>query len=311
MKKKGRGRPSAAMTQRLEEVNKMVAKLRKSEELCKQLLHMVQDPADGGVSAKRRRLTRKHSDDEPKKEFHAQHTNYKYVGLPTTRGRRYVVGTGAQSLSRRLQRVAFPHTMDLDQVNSVFVILDQLLDKLEISTVIPNDIRKVIQDCAHRREQVCRDDLQTDISTGKQLLHSVLHGGLLKTPHESNAFLQKLQKASIYLRWLACSIMPDAYEFYCNQPDKKFPECTVLQHLCTIVEDHIMEALTDFIRFHPVRHLSLHFDGIRLNVDYRLNEDEAQDVDILMRLAENHIAEATGFLVQFKVKRHQYLSGRN
>ncbi|CAE8616915.1 unnamed protein product [Polarella glacialis] len=290
VKKKGRGRPSAAMTQRLEEVNKMVAKLRKSEELCKQLLHMVQDPADGGVSAKRRRLTRKHSDDEPKKEFHAQHTNYKYVGLPTTRGRRYVVGTGAQSLSRRLQRVAFPHTMDLDQVNSVFVILDQLLDKLEISTVIPNDIRKVIQDCAHRREQVCRDDLQTDISTGKQLLHS------------------KLQKASIYLRWLACSIMPDAYEFYCNQPDKKFPECTVLQHLCTIVEDHIMEALTDFIRFHPVRHLSLHFDGIRLNVDYRLNEDEAQDVDILMRLAENHIAEATGFLVQFKVKRHQYLS---
>ncbi|CAE8607642.1 unnamed protein product [Polarella glacialis] len=254
------------------------------------------------------RLFRKHSDDEPKKEFHAQHTNYKYVGLPTTRGRRYVVGTGAQSLSRRLQRVAFPHTMDLDQVNSVFVILDQLLDKLEISTVIPNDIRKVISDCAHRREQVCRDDLQTDISTGKQLLHSVLHGGLLKTPHESNVFLQKLQKASIYLRWLACSIMPDAYEFYCNQPDKKFPECTVLQHLCTIVEDHIMEALTDFIRYHPVQHLSLHFDGIRLNVDYRLNVDEPQDVEILMRLAENHIAEATGFLVQFKVKRHQYLS---
>ncbi|CAE8656395.1 unnamed protein product [Polarella glacialis] len=303
-----KGRPSAAMTQRLEEVNNMVAKLRKSEELCKQLLHMVQDPADGGVSAKRRRLTRKHSEEEPKKEFHAQHTNYKYVGLPTTRGRRYVVGTGAQSLSRRLQRVAFPHTMDLDQVNSVFVILDQLLDKLEISTVIPNDIRKVISDCAHRREQVCRVDLQTDISTGKQLLHSVLHGGLLKTPHESNVFLQKLQKASIYLRWLACSIMPDAYEFYCNQPDKKFPECTVLQHLCTIVEDHIMEALTDFIRHHPVQHLSLHFDGIRLNVDYRLNVDEPQDVEILMRLAETHIAEAAGFLVQFKVKRHQYLS---
>ncbi|CAE8731500.1 unnamed protein product [Polarella glacialis] len=303
-----KGRPSAAMTQRLEEVNKMVAKLRKSEELCKQLLHMVQDPADGGVSAKRRRLTRKHSEEEPKKEFHAQHTNYKYVGLPTTRGRRYVVGTGAQSLSRRLQRVAFPHTMDLDQVNSVFVILDQLLDKLEISTVIPNDIRKVISDCAHRREQVCRVDLQTDISTGKQLLHSVLHGGLLKTLHESNVFLQKLQKASIYLRWLACSIMPDAYEFYCNQPDKKFPECTVLQHLCTIVEDHIMEALTDFIRYHPVQHLSLHFDGIRLNVDYRLNVDEPQDVEILMRLAETHIAEATGFLAQFKVKRHQYLS---
>ncbi|CAE8584402.1 unnamed protein product [Polarella glacialis] len=294
-----------------------------SKEGCRQIENYVVLGGDEGMTEERMRfacgkpwtryvidlrLFRKHSDDEPKKEFHAQHTNYKYVGLPTTRGRRYVVGTGAQSLSRRLQRVAFPHTMDLDQVNSVFVILDQLLDKLEISTVIPNDIRKVIQDCAHRREQVCRDDLQTDISTGKQLLHSVLHGGLLKTPHESNAFLQKLQKASIYLRWLACSIMPDAYEFYCNQPDKKFPECTVLQHLCTIVEDHIMEALTDFIRFHPVQHLSLHFDGIRLNVDYRLNVDEPQDVDILMRLAENHIAEATGFLVQFKVKRHQYLS---
>jgi hypothetical protein len=64
-----KGRPSAAMTTRLEEVNNIVSKLRKSEELCKQLLQIVQDPADGPVSAKRRRVTRKHSEEEPKKEF--------------------------------------------------------------------------------------------------------------------------------------------------------------------------------------------------------------------------------------------------
>ncbi|CAE8658603.1 unnamed protein product [Polarella glacialis] len=287
-----------------------------SKEVCRQMIeNYVVLGGDEGMTEERMRFACGLKPRDKRQQTDLRRKDNQSEGKPWTRYvidlrlfRRYVVGTGAQSLSRRLQRVAFPHTMDLDQVNSVFVILDQLLDKLEISTVIPNDIRKVIQDCAHRREQVCRDDLQTDISTGKQLLHSVLHGGLLKTPHESNAFLQKLQKASIYLRWLACSIMPDAYEFYCNQPDKKFPECTVLQHLCTIVEDHIMEALTDFIRFHPVQHLSLHFDGIRLNVDYRLNVDEPQDVEILMRLAENHIAEATGFLVQFKVKRHQYLS---
>ena len=69
-----------------------------------------------------------------------------------------------------------------------------------------------------------------------------------------------------------------------------------------------MEAMTDFLRQQPVSHLSLHFDGIRLNCDYRTVADEPQDVEVLMRRCEVHIAKQTGFEVQFKVKKHQYFS---
>jgi hypothetical protein len=309
MKKKGGGRPSAGVTQRLEEINKSLGKLRSSETMCKHLLQIIKDRDEvAAPEKKRRRISKKNSDEEPIPNNFVVQSTYKYTGMPCTRGRRYVVGFGAQSLSRRLQRVAFSHTMDIDQVNSVFVILDQLLDKLEVATVMPSEVRKVIKDCAVTREHVCRNILHVDMATGKQLLHAVLHGGNIKAPYESNEFLKTLQKASTYLRWLACSLLPDAYEYYCSQPDKKYPESTVLSHLCTIVEDNLMEAMTDFLRQQPVSHLSLHFDGIRLNCDYRTVADEPQDVEELMRRCEEHIAKQTGFEVQFKVKKHQYFS---
>jgi hypothetical protein len=51
--------------------------------------------------------------------------------------------------------------------------------------------------------QVCRDDLRTDVTTGKHLLLTVLNGSSLTAKWANNPFLLALQKAARWLRFLA------------------------------------------------------------------------------------------------------------
>jgi hypothetical protein len=307
---KRRGRRRESDKDRQEEYNRMLTKLRNSEQMCKQLLEML-DKSNDQTASKKRKLVKSPSSADPhdqrsgpQKLSRAQVT-YRYSMFPDCRSRRYVVGIGAQSLSRRMQRAALNHTIALDQENSSFVIFDQVLGKLDMADLIPTDVRNVIRDCAIKRDYICEELLHVDASTGKQILSSVLHGGQIRQPYEKNEFLVRLQKASIYLRWLACALMPEAYEYYCQQPDKKFPEATVLHHFYTVIEDCIMSSWCEFIREDTVQHLSLHFDGIRVDADHR-NAGSPDGVKTLISTCEDHIAEATGFNVKIKVKKHLY-----
>jgi hypothetical protein len=48
------------------------------------------------------------------------------------------------------------------------------------------------------------------IDTGKAILVEVMHGGAGPTTRAHNEFLLRLKRLARYLRWLACSLLPDA-----------------------------------------------------------------------------------------------------
>ena len=75
------------------------------------------------------------------------------------RTRAYVQGDGAQKFSRRMLRVLCPQTVDFDIQNAVFVILQQLVQKLDVSSSMPQALLDILADCAKKRQEVCENRL--------------------------------------------------------------------------------------------------------------------------------------------------------
>ena len=93
-----------------------------------------------------------------------------------SRGRRYVMGPGAQTCSRSLLKAACPHAQDFDIKNCVFTLLAQMVDKLQVNQLHPLCAFTCIRECAADREAVCRR-MGLSLEEGKQVLHKTVNGG--------------------------------------------------------------------------------------------------------------------------------------
>jgi hypothetical protein len=60
---------------------------------------------------------------------------------------------GVQGLPRRALKHLLPHTVDLDIENSIFVLIHQLLQKLDCP-MFPADFLAIIEKCALQRDVV-------------------------------------------------------------------------------------------------------------------------------------------------------------
>ena len=139
------------------------------------------------------------------------------------------------------------------------------------------------------------------VSEGKRMVNTVINGGSPPASLKDNSFVQLLQQASIYLRWFACSMLPDDFEELGEREDKDFPAATVFHYMWTAVEDYILEHWCNFLQRHRPTHLSLHFDGVRVNSDIH------PDILELMTACEKHILESTGFALRIIEKKHQLI----
>ncbi|CAE7336105.1 unnamed protein product, partial [Symbiodinium microadriaticum] len=90
--------------------------------------------------------------------------------------------------------------------------ISELLRKLDSEDVTPKEIHETMEACAKNRDEIIRDELKMSRKQGKKMLHQVLFGANLPTALSGNEFMQKFQKASVYLKWLACSLLPKVYE---------------------------------------------------------------------------------------------------
>ena len=135
---------------------------------------------------------------------------------------------------------------------------------------------------------------------GKQLLLKIFNGGSIPDWLEAGKpFLTKLQKASIYLRWAAISLLPDAFaKFERPESDKKHPDSSVLSHLYYIAEDFILSSWSEFLLGLKPSHISLHYDGVRVS---KPSDMSAED---LCRTSQEHIKAKTGFDVCVREKHH-------
>jgi hypothetical protein len=187
---------------------------------------------------------------------------------------------------------------DVDIENCCFTLVAQLLDKLQPVLQVPTEIAATLKRCVQEREQICENDLRLGKEARKHILNMVLNGSGLPVGFTDNAFLKQLQTASRYLRWLACSLLPSVYESCKLNPQKTFPEASTFTYMWTAVEDTILASWVQFLLQHPVKHLSLHYDGVRVQGDFGC------DVEALCTRCSEHIAASTGFVVVIREKKH-------
>ena len=286
-----KGKRSNAELRVIEELQSEIDKFSAGESLALKFLDMV-------TSVKKRRVEKTNSLAEssgaPLKEASVSyHSTLQEVNFRT---RLQANGIGAQIATRRVLYHLVPHTCDLDIENCMFTIILQLLRRLKVT--IPPDLEETLRMCAESREQVCQDDLRTDLQTGKNRLNQVVNGASISPEWDGADFLRRVQKLSRYLRWLACSLLPDVYEVMREDTSRKFPEASTLFFLWTSVEDFILSVWVKFVLQLPVRHLSLHFDGIRLDADF------PGTVEDYCKQCCEHIANETGFVVNIREKKH-------
>ena len=78
--------------------------------------------------------------------------------------------------------------------------------------------------------------------------------------------VKMLTRESRMLRWLAVSLRPKLFAKFLND-GKSWPENTTFFYMWSPVEDYITEVASDKLLQMEVKHLSLHFDGIRVSRD--------------------------------------------
>ena len=295
-----KGKKSNASKVKSEQMEKMLEKFRAGEALAYQFLDKM-SAATPGTPGKRRRLAIKTSEPcsqpQPESTLTPAVVSYHYTLDGLLRTRRQADQVAAQSGTRRVLRQVLSHTKDLDIENCMFTIIDQLVDMLQLC--LPCGLREVLSKCARMRSMVCREFLHTDTITGKQLLTSVMAGSGLASPWDRNEFLQEVQKLSRFMRWFACSCLPEVYQACCDDPKRTFPESSTFYFMWTAIEDWILSSWLEFTLENAVRHVSLHYDGLRLDADL------SNGVADYCVSASEHIFNQTGFRVNIREKLHQ------
>ena len=120
----------------------------------------------------------------------------------------------AQGMSQILQKLLLGHTLDIDIKNSIFVVLKQAVDRLDVkySAGVFKGCLDTLAALASDRDKFCRDELGINEVTGKSVLHSMINGGACPEEYKAQPGVQKLRDLSRFLRWLACSLMPKEFE---------------------------------------------------------------------------------------------------
>ncbi|CAE7704017.1 unnamed protein product, partial [Symbiodinium necroappetens] len=219
------------------------------------------------------------------------------------RTRAYVQGDGAQKFSRRMLRVLCPQTVDFDIQNAVFVILQQLVQKLDVSSSMPQALLDILADCAKKRQEVCENRLNLSEKKGKHLLHELLFGGIPPACLAQNHFVKDFQQLSLCLRWFACSLLPETYAVIKEMSAKKHPEASALFYLYAAIEDYILQAWEVAVVKLKPKHVSLHFDGLRC-----MGMETDMTTDQLCTHFAEHIKAVTGFDVVIVEKKHLLFS---
>ena len=202
-------------------------------------------------------------------------------------------------MSRRLQKHAVDaHTLDFDIQNCAVTLLSQIIDKIKPKPALPEELSKVLERLATERTAFL-SELGVDSVRGKKIVNTVLNGGSPPESLKTNDNILKLQKISIYLRWVAMNLLYDDYTSLKDVKDKPFPSASVLSLLWQSVEDVVLCAWTEQLIDMKPKHLSLHFDGVRVSKNVIANAESH------IAACEKAIAEKASFKVKIVVKAHR------
>ena len=201
-------------------------------------------------------------------------------------------------MSRRLQKHAVDsHTLDLDIHYCAFQILRQIIQKTQPKPALPKDLDDMLEEVTMNRSAFLAR-LDVDVAEGKNVIHAVLNGGVPPDNLKKNEAIVALQKISLYARWVAMNLLYEDYMSLKENKDKTFPSASILSLMWQSVEDMILQVWAEYAITLKPKHVSLHFDGIRLS------KDVVDNVDSHIEQCQKIIMEKTGFAVKILRKTH-------
>ena len=183
-----------------------------------------------------------------------------------TWGRSYGRGLCFQALSRRARgAVRGADLQDWDISNCMFCLTVQVVKRLGLKLQIPEATMPTWTKYAEDSESV-RDAIKAAVGfDAKSVLIKVAHGGSVPETgdHAVDELLSGISREGRLMRWLACSALPEVYAV-AQQNAKKYPrpEATVFHYFWATVENQCLVSFARLAQMRPVRHLSLHFDGL-------------------------------------------------
>jgi hypothetical protein len=101
---------------------------------------------------------------------------------------------------------------------------------------------------------------------------------------------------------VACSLWPDVYARCKADPDKPWPEASTFFFMWSAVEDYILTSFINRALETEIQHLSLHFDGFRIQT-----AEPITDMEAFSTTCSDQAAADTGFVVNLRLKHHQTL----
>ncbi|CAK0901364.1 unnamed protein product [Prorocentrum cordatum] len=227
-----------------------------------------------------------------------------------TAARRFAEGPAAQGCPARVLHAMLQGTVDLDIHSAVLTIVWQLVEQLGMADKdLFKEELELLKRLAEDRGEVLRGELpDMGPQAAKRFVLETI-GGSRSFDADAKPFAMKLQRVSRVLRWLACSALPEVYGSFCRgaalgdgEKTEKWPEGETFSAFYQRAEDYILREWHTWVLTQPVKHLSLHFDGVRISRDAVLARhasvaDYAAD-------ASAHIAKETGFVVKINEKTH-------
>ena len=232
------------------------------------------------------------------------HENVGYHRTLAPTSRRYVNVFGAQHLSRVALEALLPHTIDLDFASSMFRLVVPMVGRLKWQSSLTELKFTHVKAVAENRAKVIQNDLTgVSLPDGKELLNSITSGGSIPTAHAANEFLKGLKKESMLLRWISSAMLLPLLRELRRDDKRKYPEATVFHVWSTATESACLDAWVEMIKSHPTKHLSLHFDGVRIDTD----RVPVSKVAEFIEASERHIYQATGYVVNIVRKEHESL----
>ena len=183
-----------------------------------------------------------------------------------------------------------------DVENAYFTLMWQLVQKLKPLVVMLEGSYKTLQRCAEARDEIIENELQLPKRQGKQILLEIVNGGGPPEELANKEVLIDLQQVSLWLKWLAMTNLPELYD-HCEKA-KSSPENSIVASLYQSIEDLVLTSWIGYLSTLDLTHLSLHFDGVRVEGRRSINIEE------ICRHSEDWIGKETGFSVNIKEKKH-------
>ena len=241
------------------------------------------------------------------------------------KGRRFATSAQAQTLSARALAKACSTSVDFDICNCMFVLIKWLINKL---VLVEPDLWKeemaTLDAIVESRQKVCEEGLGLPEAEGKKVIQALVNGQTPTADLDGKQMVVKLQQLGMFLRWAACSCLPSEYQMVCGTdqdvgsthmpwiPPKKWPEATIMSLWWMRVENMVLTQWVTYVleTVSLPTHLSLHFDGLRLDrtsVRYYWKKAPATidaSIESFIEGSVAHLQQSLGIPIQIVQKKH-------